>query len=211
MSKKAKTSQSCRQLIFPSLMSGLEDSHAKTFPWREWATDQGLRGSDLDSFMSFVDSLKEVAPELCYSKTLRAYLARTREEILQLWSGRWPTSGILSDGVCLTAKTSESPNRAKGSTLSGVIETGSVPEKYFLKPSAAQGMLRRANRMGRPLFRPLRQALEMLAEVAPSTKHSRTASTHAQPATRERTGAARTSRTRKPAKSGGSRRKNAKA
>jgi hypothetical protein len=113
--------------------------------------------------------------------------------------------------VCLTAKTSESPNRASASTLSGVIETGKVPDKYFLRASAAQGMLRRANQMGRPLFPHLRRALEILAATGQSTKPSPTASMRAQRGTRGQTGVGRTSRTRKQAKSVALRRKNAKA
>jgi len=39
-----------------------------------------------------------------------------------------------------------------------------VPQKYFLSPNAAKGILRRADRMGRSLFPPLREALEILAK-----------------------------------------------
>gem|GEM_PF-3194600 len=136
-----KTSKNSAQLTFPSPMFGPEDSPAKTSRWREWATDQGLKGNDLDCFMTLLSSLEKHAPELYCSKTLQASLVRTEEKILPLSSKRWQSSGILSAGVCLTAKTSESPNHAKKSTLSGVIETSTVPEKYFLNPNAARGML----------------------------------------------------------------------
>lgn len=210
MSQKTKTYPRSRQMTFQDLMSGSEDFHAKTSRWQEWATDLGLRGSDQDSFMSLLALLEELAPELCFSKTLQVSLVPTMDEISQQSSGRWPNSGILSDGVCLTAKTSESPNRGNVSTLSGVIETGKVPEKYFLRASAAQGMLRRANRMGRPLFPYLRKALEILADMDPSIKQLPTVSTLAPHGIPEQIGVGPTSRTRKPAKSGGSRRKNAK-
>jgi hypothetical protein len=137
---------------------------------REWARDQGLKGQDLDSFMSLLASLEKDAPELFFSKTFTACLARTEDEISELSFERWPNSGILSDGVCLTAKTSESPNQGSESTLLGVIETKRVPEKYFLRPNAAKGMLRRAKQMGRNLFPPLKESLEMLAVKDRSTK-----------------------------------------
>jgi hypothetical protein len=210
MSEKTKTSPRFRQMTFLNVMSGLEDFRVRTFRWREWVIDLGLKGSDLASFMSLLDSLQKLAPELCCSKTLRVSLARTKDEISQQSSGRWPSSGILSDGVCLTAKTSESPNQGSVSTLSGVIETGKVPEKYFLRASAAQGMLRRANRMGRPLFPFLRKALEILAATDQSTKPSRTVSTRVRRDTQARTGVEPTSRTRKRAKLGGSPRKSVK-
>ena len=122
-------------------MFGQEDSPAKTSRWREWATDRGLKENDLDCFMTLLASLEKHAPELYCSKTLQACLVHTEEAILPLSSKRWPNSGILSAGVCLTAKTSESPNHASESTLSGVIKTSTVPEKYFLNPNAARGML----------------------------------------------------------------------
>ena len=149
--------------LFP--MSGLEVSHAKMSRWLEWAQEQGLKGNDLDSFMTLLRSLEKDAPELFCSKTFTVCSVHTRGETLKSSYERWPNSGILSDGVCLTAKISESPNHASGSTLSGVIETRTVPEKYFLSPSAAKGMLRRTDQMGRNLFPPLRQSLEILAAM----------------------------------------------
>jgi hypothetical protein len=143
---------------------GLEDSPAKTSLLREWAHELGLEGSSLDSFMSTLDSLIKVAPELLSSRTSRVSSLATMEGILESSSERWPTSGTAWDGVCLTAVTSESPSHVKESTLSDVIETGPVPEEYFLSPNAARGMLRRTDRMGRSLFPPLRRALEILAE-----------------------------------------------
>ncbi len=174
-------------------MFGPEGSPAKTSHWQEWGREQGLEGNDLDCFMTLLASLEKYAPELSCSKTLRAFSAHTTEEISASSSGRWPNSGILSAGVCLTAKTSESPNHVSESTLLGVIETSTVPEKYFLKPNAAKGMLRRANQMGRPLFPPLRKSLEMLAAMEQSSSQSPTVSTPAPPVIPEPTGVERTS------------------
>jgi DNA (cytosine-5)-methyltransferase 1 len=67
-------------------------------------------------------------------------------------------------GVCLTAKTSESPNNAVASTLLPCIETQEVQEKYFLSQNAATGILRRVDRMKRNLPPSFRQSLEMLAK-----------------------------------------------
>lgn len=153
-----------RQLsLFP--MYGQPDSHAKTFLWREWGLELGLRGQSLDSFMNLLDWLSNACPELFSSKTFMVYSVHTEAEISRLLSERWPNSGMLLDGVCLTAKTSESPNHAKESTLWDVIEKGQVQDKYFLSAGAARGMLRRTDQMGRNLFPPLRECLEILAEA----------------------------------------------
>ena len=120
--------------------------------------------------MNSLASLAKDAPELFYSKTFTASLIRTVEEISKSSPGHWPNSGMLLDGVCLTARISESHSHASESTLLGVIETGKAPEKYFLRPNAAKGMLRRAGQMGRNLFPPLRESLEILAAKDLSSK-----------------------------------------
>jgi len=206
-----KTSKNSPQTpyLFPTF--GQEDSPARMSRWLEWARAQGLKENALDSFTTLLALLEKHAPELYYSKTLQVSLAPTVDETSAPSSGRWPGSGILSAGVCLTAKTSESPNHAKESTLLGVIETLTALEKYFLKPNAAKGMLRRANQMGRPLFLHLRRALEKMMEMDQSINPSPTVSTPAPLATLEPTGVAPMSRTRNGAKSAVSRRKNAKA
>jgi DNA (cytosine-5)-methyltransferase 1 len=142
----------------------LEDSLAKTCPWREWGRELGLKGSSLDSFMSFIDYLSRVAPEFFSSKTCQAFSLPTEDETSSSLFERWPNSGMVWAGVCLTAKTSECPNHAKESSLWDLMEKAEVPLKYFLSPNAAKGILRRADRMERNLFPPLREALEILAK-----------------------------------------------
>lgn len=148
--------------LYPT--SGSEDFPAKTCPWREWGLELGLKGNSLDSFMSFIDYLSKVAPEFFLSKTCQAFSLATEEETSTSLFERWPNSGMVWGGVCLTAKTSECPNHAKESSLWDLMEKGQVQEKYFLSPNAARGILRRADRMGRNLFPPLREALEILAK-----------------------------------------------
>lgn len=144
-------------------MLGSEDSRARTSLLQEWENGKGYEADSRASFSSLLDSLEKHAPDFFLSRTCRVFSAHTKDEISELSSGRWPNSGIASDGVCLTAKTSESPNHVVESTLSGVIETGKVHPRYFLSPNAARGCLRRAERMGRNLFPPLRESLDMLA------------------------------------------------
>lgn len=143
---------------------GLADSPVKMSPSLEWVQDLGLKGNDLASFMNFLDFLRKHAPEFASSKTFKGFCLRMEGEISKSSYDRWPNSGMLWDGVCLTAKVSESPNHVKESSLWDAIEKGSVPQKYFLSANAAQGMLRRVDRMGRNLFPHLRQALEILAK-----------------------------------------------
>ena len=146
-------------------MSGSEDFHAKTSRWREWGRELGLAGNDLDSFMNTLGYLESAAPEFLSSRTLRVSSLAMEAEISESSSRRWPSSGMVWDGVCLTAGTSECPNLVKESTLSAAIETGEAPDKYFLSPNAAKGIIRRTDQMGRNLFPPLRKALEILSKA----------------------------------------------
>ncbi len=148
--------------LFP--LSGLEGFRAKTSQLREWARAKGYGGRALASLMSLFGWLSEDAPQFLLSKTFQASSLPTKGETSSSLFKLWPTSGMAWGGVCLTAKTSESPSHVEESTLLDVIETGVVPDRYFLSPNAAKGMLRRTDRMGRNLFPPLRESLEILAK-----------------------------------------------
>ena len=145
-------------------MFGPEDSPAKTSPLPEWDREPDFEALSQDSFTNFLDWLQTAAPELSSSRTFQDFSLPMTEEISKSLFKLWPNSGIAWDGVCLTAKTSESPSHAKESSLLDAIETGEVPQKYFLSPNAARGITRRADRMGRVLFPPLRKALEILSK-----------------------------------------------
>ena len=70
-----------------------------------------------------------------------------------------------SHGVSLTLNFSECPNVAKESSLSQVLVTGSIPQKYFLSARACAGILARAQKRGKLLPPTLRAALEHSAKT----------------------------------------------
>lgn len=145
-------------------MFGQQDSLAKTSVWREWGRDLGFEGANLDSFTSLCASFEEQCQESLSSKTCTGFSLATEDETSQLYSRRWTNAGMVSRGVCLTAKTLESPSNAEGASLLPYIETQEVPQKYFLSQNAAIGILRRTDRMGRNLPASFRKSLEILAE-----------------------------------------------
>jgi hypothetical protein len=65
---------------------------------------------------------------------------------------------------CLTLNTLEYPKDADECLLSDVLEIGSLPQKYYLTPTACQGILRRAEKRGKELPTLLRTALEHCAQ-----------------------------------------------
>lgn len=146
------------------LTCGPQDSPAKTSRLQEWGQDLGFEGANLDSFTSLCGSFEDVCQDQLSSKMCTGFSLATEDETSQSYSRRWTNSGMVSHGVCLTAKTSESPSNAVASTLLPCIETGEVSEKYFLSQNAATGILRRVDRMGRNLPPSFRRSLEILSE-----------------------------------------------
>lgn len=68
-----------------------------------------------------------------------------------------------SRGASLTPNISEWPNDAAVCSLSQVLETGSIPQRFFLSSTACAGILRRAEKRGEVLPTTLRHALQAVA------------------------------------------------
>ena len=76
-----------------------------------------------------------------------------------------PAPKGVSHGAHSTLNFSESPNVVKESSLSQVLVTGSIPQKYFLSARACAGILARAQKRGKLLPPTLRAALEHSAKT----------------------------------------------
>jgi hypothetical protein len=61
---------------------------------------------------------------------------------------------------------SEFPKGAVASSLSDILETGDVPQRYYLSATACKGILRRAAKRGKELPGQLRAALSAVAQAA---------------------------------------------
>src|SRR5690606_28001452 len=72
-------------------------------------------------------------------------------------------AGILASGECWTLNLPEYHSAAAASSLSDILETGDLPQRYFLSPKACAGILRRAERRGKELPRQLQAALQAVA------------------------------------------------
>jgi hypothetical protein len=87
----------------------------------------------------------------------------TADAISESSSLRWPTQGIAtSSGGFWIRSSSESPNVAVDCSLQQVLED-TVDDRYLLSEKACAGILRRAERRGRTLPDPLREALLAVA------------------------------------------------
>ena len=63
----------------------------------------------------------------------------------------------------LTLSTPEFHSDAVVCSLSDILETGELPQRYFLSAKACQGILRRAAKRGKTLPEALHQALDAVA------------------------------------------------
>jgi len=73
---------------------------------------------------------------------------------------------------------SEWPSDAAVCSLSDTLETGAVPQRFFLSAKACEGILRRAERRGKDLPQALHQALRQVvaASSAPESPEDKTPS-----------------------------------
>jgi hypothetical protein len=64
---------------------------------------------------------------------------------------------------CLTLNISEWHKDANVCLLSDILETGDLPQRFFLSATACKGILRRAEKRGKQLPKALDQALMAVA------------------------------------------------
>ena len=106
--------------------------------------------------------LQSIAPSGWFGRTSPAS-CRMGPEHLEPSSEGWQNSGMGSPTEFLTLNTSEWPSAAVVCSLSDVLETGDVPQRFFLSATACRGILRRAAKRGKELPAPLKAALEQVA------------------------------------------------
>jgi len=77
--------------------------------------------------------------------------------------GRWGNSGMGSPIEFLTLNTSEWHKDAEECLLSDTLETGELPQRFYLSEKACKGILNRAEKRGKKLPPMLKEALEIVA------------------------------------------------
>src|SRR5574344_1955328 len=102
--------------------------------------DEDLTTFEALYFLKLRGFSKTKSPNILYSKTLRAYLTTTVEELLQLSLKFSPTLGIKCNGRFLILSSSAFLKTGKGCILSDVLETD-VSEKYFLSRESLMRIL----------------------------------------------------------------------
>ena len=81
---------------------------------------------------SFLDLLIESGLGGCFGRMSLACCQATKDGTLAPSSGGWGNSGMGGPTECWTLSSSESPRDAVVSSLSDILETGDVPQRYYL-------------------------------------------------------------------------------
>ncbi len=113
--------------------------------------------------LSFFVWLNDYAPAGFFGKTSPVCCRRTEDGTLVPSSEGWQNSGMGSLTEFSTLSISDWPSDGSVCSLSDVLETGDVPQRYYLSPRACAGILRRAERRGKELPHHLEQALRQTA------------------------------------------------
>jgi hypothetical protein len=110
--------------------------------------------------------LNDIGPVGWYGRTFPVSCRATKEGILEPSLEGWGSAGMGSPTGFLTLNLCEHdsipeqfPNDGGVCSLSDILETGDVPQRFFLTPKACQGILRRAGKRGKDLPEALQAAL----------------------------------------------------
>ena len=140
----------------------------------EWMTSAATSLSD------FLNWLNERSPAGSFGKMSPEYCHPTEDGTLVPSSGVWANSGMGSHGQSLMLSMPAWRNGAAVCLLSDILETGTLPQQYYLTKRACDGILRRAENRGSMLPESLYLALKSTSAMD-RTVESKTSETSAPP------------------------------
>src|SRR5581483_5796808 len=128
---------------------------------RDWMTRVATSPSSL------LDLLADSGPYGWSGRTSPASCRSMEDGRLEPYSACWSSAGMGSPTGFWTLDFSEYPSDGVVSSLSDILETGEVPQQYFLSSRACRGILRRAEKRGKDLPEALKSALLAVASQTP--------------------------------------------
>jgi len=107
--------------------------------------------------------LAAIGPDGWSGRTSPASCPPIEDGILAPSSEGWQSAGMGSPTGFLALNTSDWPSDGSACSLSAILETGDVPQRFYLSARACAGILRRAEKRGKALPSALKMALETVA------------------------------------------------
>ena len=123
---------------------------------KDWTT------SVATSCLHTLPLLQDIGPGGWFGRTSPASYPLTEDSTLPHYFEGWANAGMGSHTEFLTLSTLEWHSAAAVCSLSDTLETGDLPQRYFLSATACKGILRRAEKRGKVLPAQLKQALEQV-------------------------------------------------
>ena len=148
-----------------TLISLLAERRARISPSQDF--ERGLLATEEISRLSLCYLLNDYAPDGWFGRTSPVSCRQGEDGTLVPFLGRWANSGMGSPTEFLTLSTLEFHSGAAACSLSDILETGDVPQRYFLSATACRGILRRAAKRGKELPPQLARALRAAADSGP--------------------------------------------
>ena len=145
-----------------------EEPHANHSASQDFAVD--LLTHEVTSCSPILPLLNAISPDGWFGRTSPAYCHPTEDGTLAPSSGRWGSSGMGSPTECWTLNTSEWHSDADVCLLSDTLETGDVPQRFYLSAKACSGILRRAEKRNKTLPAQLLQALLAVVQAENQTE-----------------------------------------
>ncbi len=118
--------------------------------------------------LSLLDLLIDSGPYGWCGRTSPVFCRLKEDRRLEPSSECWSNAGMGSPTEFLTLNILEYPSDGVASSLSDILETGELPQRYWLSPRACRGILRRAEKRGKTLPPPLAHALMAVAAHHPT-------------------------------------------
>ena len=146
------------QLTFLSEEPPVSPSQLQDFE-RDWMTRVAT------SCSASLRLLADIGPDGWFGRTFPASYHPTEERILPAYFEGWQNSGMGGATESLTLSTGEWPSDGVACFLSDVLETGTLPPRYYLSAQACQGILRRAENRGKELPPALYRALLTVSQA----------------------------------------------
>ncbi|MCW0196821.1 hypothetical protein [Sphingopyxis sp.] len=129
-----------------------------------------LRNSHPSNTQDLKSAVLELAPDLKNRTSIVLFDEIETDLDEGHFQRRWKSGGCAFNNVIVEGVAPAAPTKIVNSSFVDALDESLPDDRYFLTPNAATGILRRADALGRNLFRPMRQALEILVKrttVAP--------------------------------------------